>query len=268
MVESCRTLIGIANDMMRDMSLSSANAGVPRLHIKIKQPQQYEWEDPEDYRSRIGSYFTETISQFSDIGPDDNVYSWDDVEIGTVSAGYGPAGFVWRTNRAVVDEEIIGGFHLYPWIFGRSLSTTKNWVRSQFDILMSQVASLQKEAKRFSEWIANTHLALSGLSEVTAHRSMIMPRDPAIKEIAVAQHYHIRNVDSKVRKGVISPDAGARELGYDKAFDPALWLASDKDKGDLPGDDSDNQYSDLDSDFFQPVFDRIESLRSSMEARK
>lgn len=226
--EAADTFMQIAMDMMTDMALSSSNAGIPRLHIKVKQPPIQPNEDPANYSTRVNNYFDATVSEMSELAPDDNIYSWDDVEIAIAGGESSPTAFVWGTNRAVVDEEIIAAFHLFPWVIGRSASTTKNWVTSQFDLLMSMAESFQREAKRFSEWIANIDLALAGINNVRAVRTFSQPRDPAAKEQAIAQRFLIANVKSKILMGTIDPDTGARELGYDQAYKPGLVYKTNK----------------------------------------
>jgi hypothetical protein len=113
----------MADEMLEDMRLSSSNAGTPRLHIKVKQPAQVEGESITDYSSRCQSYFDSYMSQFQEIAADDNFYSWDDLTIVSVG-GSNNQGFVWKINRQVIDEEIISGFHLYPWVLAKSFSTT------------------------------------------------------------------------------------------------------------------------------------------------
>jgi hypothetical protein len=222
MLDSCWSLMKTAEDMLEDMKLSSANAGTPRLHIKIKQPPIVEGETIENYSTRCASYFDSYMSQFQEISADDNFYSWDDLTIGSVG-GANNQGFVWKINRQVIDEEIISGFHLYPWVLAKSFSTTKNWVRSQFDLIMAQVVSVQSSAKRFSEWIRNTNLKLAGITDCTVHHSFSTVRDPARKDIAIADSFEIANVERKTRDGFISPDDAARELGYQKSFNPDIF---------------------------------------------
>ena len=222
MLDSCWSLMKIAEEMLEDMKLSSANAGTPRLHIKVKQPSIIEGESIADYSSRCSAYFDSYMSQFQEISADDNFYSWDDLSIGVVGGGVSQ-GFVWKINRQVIDEEIISGFHLYPWIVAKSFSTTKNWVRSQFDLIMSQVESVQNSAKRFVEWIHNTNLKLCGITDCTSHHSFSIVKDPARKDIAISDSFEIANVERKAKIGFISPDDAARELGYSKAFDPSIF---------------------------------------------
>jgi hypothetical protein len=227
-IEAADTFMQIALDMMTDMALSSSNAGVPRLHIKVKQPTLMPNEDPANYSTRANSYFDETVSEMSELAPDDNIYSWDDVTISVAGGTTSSGSFVWATNRQVVDEEIIAAFHLFPWVVGRSASTTKNWVTSQFDLLMGQASAFQQEVKRFVEWMANADLQLAGLGDVRAVQKFSAPRDPAAKDQAIAERFRINNVTSKVLAGFIDPDAGARELGYDEAYDKKLIYTKSK----------------------------------------
>lgn len=219
MLEAAWSLMEMAQDMLDDLSRSSANVGVPRLHIKINQPEKMEGEDDEEYVQRANSYFDAYVENFADIAPDDNFYSWNDISIGTVGGHPGASGFVWQLNRQIFDEEIIAGFHLFPWIVGKSSQTTKNWVRSQFDLIMSQTESVQKVGKRFAEWIRGVELALKGVHNVRVHQQFEPVRDPARKDMAVASRFEIANVEAKIKDGFISVDDGARELGYNQAHD-------------------------------------------------
>jgi len=222
MFEAAWSLIKIADDMLQDMKLSASNAGIPRLHIKVKQPPKFDFENDEDYRTRISSYFQETVRMFQEIGPDDNVFTWEDVSVSNVGGQQGPSGFVWRANRSIIDEEVISAFHLYPWLIGKSAATTKNWVRSQYDVLMMQVESMQNTAARFLEWVDNFELQLAGLSDIRVTYQFSHVRDPNLLDSITAEQIRVATVLSKARAGIIDADTAARELGYEKSFDPKL----------------------------------------------
>ena len=216
LMESAQTLMEIANEMIEDMRYSSSNAGIPRLHIKIKQPPILENEDEDTYAGRIRSYFNNTIAEMDELAPDDNIYTWSDVEIGT-TGGASASNFVWKMNLQIIQEEIISAFHLYPWVFGKSFGTTKNWVTAQFDVLMQMISSLHSEAADFASWISNTHLQLKGLGNVKVSRSFLPPRDPAAKDMAVAEKIRLENTKMKMDLGFIDQAAAAREHGYETA---------------------------------------------------
>lgn len=230
MLEGATGLISIAEEMLQDMRMSSHNAGLPRLHIKVKQPQILPSETIEKYESRANSYFNNTVDEMAEIGPDDNFYTWDDVEIAFVGgqSSLTSTGFVWQTNREMVIEDTIQSFHLFPWILGRSSSTTKNWVSSQFDLLLNQADSLQRIAAQMIEWICNTELLLNGIDKVKAQFNFSRPRDPSAKDFAIAERFKIQNVDTMINKGYISPDDGARRLGLDRMYDPDRIYATQR----------------------------------------
>jgi hypothetical protein len=219
MIESSPTFLDMTKEMVEDLRLTSHNAGLPRLHFKISQPPILESESNEDYESRINSYFDNTIKEFAEIGPDDNFYTWDDVEIGMAGGQAGPGGFVWSTNHAAIQEEIITAFHLYPWILGKSASTTKNWVTAQYNLILNQADSFQQTAQNYIDWLLNIELMLHGLHDVRASYEFERPRDPQAKDLAIAERFNITNTNTLVRSGYISSDAAARRLGLPKAYD-------------------------------------------------
>jgi len=220
LIESTPTFLDMTREMVEDLRLTSHNAGLPRLHFKITQPPIMESETNEDYEDRINSYFNNTIQEFSEIGPDDNFYTWDDVSIAIAGGQAGPGGFVWSTNHAAIQEEIITAYHLYPWILGKSASTTKNWVASQYNLILNQADSFQQTAQNYINWLLETELNLHGYSDVKALYEFERPRDPQAKDLAVAERFNITNTNTLVRSGYISSDAAARRLGLPKAFDP------------------------------------------------
>jgi hypothetical protein len=217
MAESAQTLVEMGDGLLRDMKSYTANAGVPRLHIKIEQPEREDFEDAETYRKRISEYFNSTVEQFGELTPDDNIYTWDDVSV-AVAGGRSAGSVLWKTDRQIIDEEIITAFHLFPWVMAKSFSTTKNWVRSQFDLLLSTIETNQSVGKGYLEWITNMELSLKGIEE-RVRFDFRTPRDPVFKETAEAEKVRIRNVRDKVLSGFISPEEGANELGYQKMYD-------------------------------------------------
>jgi len=81
MLEATPSLVKILDDLLVDMANSSSNAGVPRLHVGVTQPEQFNKETNEEYVSRSNEYFEDTTDNLSSIGSDENFYTWSDVEI-------------------------------------------------------------------------------------------------------------------------------------------------------------------------------------------
>jgi hypothetical protein len=206
----------IEQKMLEDMSLFSHNAGVPRLHIKISPPEPMKGENEVNYAKRVNSYFDETVEKFKYLDPDDNIFTWSDVEISMVGSSGGDP-FTWRLNREQVIEDVITGMRLFPWVVGRTHGTTKNWVQAQFNLLMQEVDSIQEEAKSFADWLRNTELQMAGINAKANH--IFLPnQDPFILDKAKSEAILFDTVDKKVKRGYISKDDGAKELGYYRAF--------------------------------------------------
>ena len=202
----------IAERMVEDMALASHNAGTPRMHIKISPPEPQRGESPESYAKRAQGYFDDTVENFKYLDADDNLFTWSDVEVSVVG-GFGSAPYTWRINREQVIEDVITGMRLFPWVVGRTHGTTKNWVQAQFNLLMQEVDSVQEEAKALADWIRNTELAMKGIRARVSHQ-FAPNQDPFVLEKARTQAIQFETVDRKVRRGYISKEDGAKELGY------------------------------------------------------
>ncbi len=197
--------------MLEDMARSSHNAGTPRMQVKISRPPQFDWEEDNQYASRANQYFKDTVSEFQFLEPDDNIFTWNDVEVTVV--GQSGNSTAWRLNREQVIEDVITGLRLFPWVLGRSHRTAQNWVQSQYDLLMQMISSHQKMGVDLANWIGNLELKLQGVNATVSHKFAVHP-DPFRLERARAKSIEIRNIDLKVQQGYISKDEDAKEMGY------------------------------------------------------
>ncbi|MDP8239251.1 MAG: hypothetical protein P9X24_09180 [Candidatus Hatepunaea meridiana] len=195
--------------MVEDMARSSHNAGVPRMQIRIGRPERFSWEGDKEYTERVNTYFRDTINEFQNLEPDQNVFTWNDVEISVV--GGSGNNWSWRLNREQVIEDVITGLKLFPWVLGRTHKTTQNWVQSQFDLLMQMVTVYQKSGADLINWICNMELDLRGVKGKVTHRFEDHP-NPFRLERMQADKLMIENVDFKVQQGYITKEEGIRLL--------------------------------------------------------
>ncbi len=209
-------VIEIEQRMLEDMARASHNAGTPRLQIRISPPDPNPGEDPDSYSQRINTYFDRTVSQFNELGPDDNLFTWSDIEVKVIGIEQGSQS-AWKVNREQVIEDVITGLKLFPWALGRSHGTTKNWVFAQYNLLMQIVDSVQLLGGGLAEWLMRLELRLAG-NPATARWTFQPNQDPFVVERNRANLMHFERVDKMVQGGYISRDQGARELGYDKAY--------------------------------------------------
>ncbi len=201
--------------MLEDMARSSHNAGTPRFQIRISQPEQHPHESKGDYISRANKYFSDTVAEFHNLEPDQNIFTWNDVDVQMI--GGGGHNWNWRLNREQVIEDVITGLNLYPWVLGRTHRSTQNWVQSQFDLLMQMVAVYQQQGIELANWIYNMELQLQGVKAIVSHK-FAGHHDPFLLERMQTEKLKLEIVDRKVERGYISKDEGAGELGYTRAY--------------------------------------------------
>lgn len=196
--------------MLEDMARSSHNAGTPRLQVKIGRPPRFDFEDDQGYIDRANSFFDGLVGEFQNLEPDDNIFTWNDVEVAVVG-GSGKQ-WEWRLNRDQVVEDVITGLKLFPWVLGRTHKTTQNWVQSQFDFLMQMVETHQHSGADLIDWLCNLELQLQGVNATCAYSFSHHP-DPFRLERVQAEKTEIENTELLVEKGYISKEEGIKRLG-------------------------------------------------------
>lgn len=160
----------IEQELIRDMQKSMHNAGYHRMHVTIKPPVQGVAESDNDYTARANAYFDNTVRSLRDFDVDDNPVTWDDVTITHI----GPEGQVtgsrnWYLNHRSMIEDVIAGCHLAPFMLGYAYGGTQTWAKFKYEMVGRQIATLQRAASRFCEWIAGVELALHGIDAEIKH---------------------------------------------------------------------------------------------------
>ena len=211
MLDSVTWVVEIKEKLLEDMARSSHNAGYPRMWVKIAPPERLVGETPSQYTSRVNTDFDDAVTAFRDLAPDDNVFTPGNVEVSIVGGGQS-MDFNWSINLDRVNDEVVSGLRLYPWVLGLSASTTKNWVDSQHDLLMQRVGRTANHGARFMDWIRNTELRLTG-SPVRTRQTFTPIRDPGALIQERAETFRFNRVDNMVNRGYVSKDEGARMLG-------------------------------------------------------
>ncbi len=151
----------IEQKLLDDMHKAQEKAGYNRLHVVIKKPERRVGETESAYIERANTYFDDTVTLFSGIRPADSAVTWDDVEIKTISPEGGAGGSWYLSHRAIV-EDICAGVHLDPFMLGYSYSSTQTWARFKYELVLREIASVQKLAVRFFEWLVNGYLQSVG----------------------------------------------------------------------------------------------------------
>jgi len=198
--------------LLEDMQKTMHNAGYHRLHLTITPPERFSGELNETYLSRANRYFEDTVDMMKELAPEDNPITWNDVKIECI----GPSGHVassnyWYINHKALVEDICAGVHLDPFVLGYSYGPTRGWAQFKYELILRNVVSIQRLAKRFMEWIRNIELALQGIPLECVHHfdnrkffGMLEQRE--------AEKIHLENIIRKKEVGFITEDQAKREI--------------------------------------------------------
>lgn len=217
LLDSILWVTEIKERLYDDMAKSSHNAAYRRYAISVEPPPVLPGEAPTDYESRADDEFEETEKIFRDLDVDDNLVFWSNTNVSVLGAQQSALAFEWASNVGMVANDIMAGLRLPSWALNWNLGTTKNWVGSQHDLLMQRVNTVSEFGADFMDWVCNTDLAMSG-SPVRCHQTYKPIRDPGALIAARADKFLFDVVDMKVTRGYISKDDGAREMGYNRAY--------------------------------------------------
>jgi len=198
--------------LLEDMQKTMHNAGYYRLHVKIKPPERLSGESDETYVSRANKYFEETVEMMKELAPEDNPITWNDVGIEYIGpSGHTSSSTYWYINHKALVEDICAGVHLDPFMLGYSYGPTTSWAQFKYELILRNVISIQRSAKRFMEWIRNIELALWGISLECEHHfdnrkffGMLEQRE--------AEKIHLENIIRKKEAGFISDEQAKREI--------------------------------------------------------
>jgi hypothetical protein len=202
----------IEQRLVDDMQKAAHNAGYYRLQVAIKPPERLSTETEEAYVERANKYFDDTVDMIKSLEPDDNPVTWSDVEIKYIgpSSHGGNTSSWYLTHRAMV-EDICAGCHLDPFMLGYSYGTTQTWAQFKYDIVLRNVVSVQRAAKRFMEWLHSIELALHGL-DLESEYHFDNRKTFGLLQQRQAEKLHLENVLKRKEAGLITIDQAKREL--------------------------------------------------------
>jgi hypothetical protein len=202
----------IEQRLVDDMQKAAHNAGYYRLQISIKPPERLSTETEEAYVERANKYFDDTVEMIKNIEPDDNPVTWSDVEIKYIgpSSHGGNTSSWYLTHRAMV-EDICAGCHLDPFMLGYSYGTTQTWAQFKYDIVLRNVISVQRAAKRFMEWLHSIELALHGF-ELESEYHFDNRKTFGLLQQRQAEKIQLENIIKKKEAGLVTVQEAKREL--------------------------------------------------------
>ncbi len=158
---SLPAVIRIQQKLMDDMSRAMHNAGWARLHVQYKPDPRGTNETEEEYQNRMDTNLEQIRAQMSNLGVDQNVVTFDNIDISVVQGGQRFPAY-YDTQRAI-EEQIITGTHMMPILLGRNYGTTETYGTVQYEIMNRQVDTINQSIAHILEKIYNLELSMHGL---------------------------------------------------------------------------------------------------------
>lgn len=128
---------------------------------------------------------------------------------------------VYDINR-MSEEQVFSGLAAMPGFHGRTDATTETFADVVYYLLTAQVGNMQRIVTRRQERTYRLDLRLDGIEvdSVSVHFNKAHSRNA--KGEAETDEIKLRTVLDKVKSGLISPDEGAQDLGYESWHDVEL----------------------------------------------
>jgi hypothetical protein len=186
----------------------------------VTPPRQKPGETDGEYQTRAKSYLKLVTSSLTKHLRDGLLVSFRDQKIEHTNIAEGATG-VYDLNR-ISEEQVMSGLGMQPAFFGRTDSTTETFADVVYSLLSAKVHNIQRVVKRRQEQTYRLDTRLSGI-EVDGI-SVKFNKTFSRNQLQEAQTDQARwqTVLEKVKSGLLTPDQGAQELGYESWFDEEL----------------------------------------------
>ena len=186
----------------------------------VAPPSKKPNETDSEYQSRAKNYLALVTRALEGNFNKGLLVTFRDQKLEHTNISEGATG-VYDVNR-ISEEQVMSGLGMQPAFFGRTDSTTETYADVVYSLLMAQVHNIQRLTKRRQEHTYRLDLRLGGLEVEGVSIKFNKTFSRNVLNENQADGVKLENVLKKVRNGIISPDDGAQELGYESWFDEEL----------------------------------------------
>lgn len=204
----------LQNNLLRDMSAAMHNAGYVKYVFSMTPPPKISSESNADYRSRVTNQFNKFTDAMKDLNPEDNIAVYDNIKVEALAPKGGSSSIVWYDSYKAIEEQIISGLKLAPFMIGRNYDTTGEFGTAQYDLILRNAQSVQKLNANFLSWMMNLELAMKG-SPCRAFVEHDTKRTVGALLEAQAELMRVKAAVVKRNEGITNQKQTAEELGYD-----------------------------------------------------
>ncbi|HQU83928.1 MAG TPA: hypothetical protein PKY59_12410 [Pyrinomonadaceae bacterium] len=186
----------------------------------VTPPPRNAGETKTEHEARASKYLSEVTNSLLQYIREGLVVAYRDQKIEHTNIADGSRG-VYDLNR-ISEEQVMSGLGMQPAFFGRTDSTTETYADVVYSLLLAKVHNVQRLIKRRQEQTYRLDLRLGGLEVdgVSLKFNKTFSRNTLEENQADQAKWEV--VLQKVTHGVITPDQGAQELGYESWYDEDL----------------------------------------------
>jgi len=185
------------------------------------KPTQRPGESPDEYSARCTQFIKDLSTKLGDGALNRGLLvHLNDAKVDHTPVTTGASG-VDQVNQ-ISEQQVLSGVGQPPVFFGRTDSSTETFADVVYKILLGKVGNITRLPKRRMEQTYRLDLMLAGINVngVTMTFNKAYSRD-ALADANAAAAIQATAIE-RVRTGLITPDEGAQELGYESWFDPTL----------------------------------------------
>jgi hypothetical protein len=188
--------------------------------VGVAPPAKRGGESENEYQARAKTYLKAITESLDGNFNKGLVVTYRDQAVEHTSVS-GEASGVYEINR-ISEEQIMSAVAMPPVFFGRTDSSTETFADVVYSILVAQTANMQRLPKRRMERTYRLDLRLGGIDVDGVSLTFNKAHSRNAKDDAATDAIKLKTVIDKVNAGLISPDEGAQELGYETWFDEDL----------------------------------------------
>jgi len=205
-------------DMQKNVKYVMRKFGLLGLvAMALKPPTKMANETGSEFETRKKTYLNDVVTALQDNFFKGLMVTYNDQEIQhhNITGEARGAKDVWDLN----EEQMASSMLVDPLFMGRAFNTTETFGNVVYRFIVGHVENVRRLVKRRMERTYELHLRLAEIfvDDVIFAFNPQPARDPLATEEAFSLKQ--RSVIERVQNGMIPPDVGAQELGYDNWFD-------------------------------------------------
>lgn len=190
------------------------------VSASVVQPPKKPGETEAEYQIRATEYLRRVKAALDGNFNKGLLVTFRDQKIDHTPVTTGAQG-VYDVNR-MSEEQVFSGLGAMPGFHGRTDATTETFADVVYYLLTAQVANMQRLVTRRQERTYMLDLRLGGIDVDAVNVKFNKAHSRNALGEAQTEEIRQRTVFEKVRSGLITPDEGAQELGYETWADAEL----------------------------------------------